>query len=336
MSTGVVARTRTSQEVHLRRSPDGMPTRDDFAIVKVTIRDPGEGEFVIRNCFMSVDPYMRPRLSNGLSKVGQTIEGGAVGEIIESKAEKFPIGALVRHRLGFRELVLSAGDGVEILEVQDESPAAHLGVLGMTGLTAYAGLLVVAGLKEGERVFVSAAAGAVGSVAAQIAKIKGCWVVGSAGSEAKCVWLRNVAKLDAVINYKVGVLRKTLKDAAPEGIDVFFDNVGGEHLNAALPRMRMRGRIALCGMISSYNNHGALSDGITTLASMMYSRVRMEGFIQSDYLYLRPQFLADMRGWIKSGKLHCEETILEGIEQAPRALIGLFSGENLGKMLVRL
>ena len=328
--------THLSREVHLARVPQGLPTREDFAVVATTIRAPNDGEFVVRNTFMSVDPYMRPRLSNGLVKVGQAIGGGAVGEVIQSESDCFPVGALVRHGLGFREFALCSAEGTEILEVQDESPAAHLGVLGMTGLTAYAGLLVVAALKEEERVFVSAAAGAVGSVAAQIAKIKNCWVLGSAGSEEKCAWLREVARLDEVINYKAGVLRKLIKNAAPEGFDVFFDNVGGEHLNAALPRMRMRGRIALCGMISSYNNKAALSDGITTLATMMYNRLRMEGFVQSDYAHLQPQFLADMRGWIKNGRLHFAETIFDGIEQAPMALIGLFTGENLGKMLVRL
>ena len=325
-----------NREIHLRRAPQGMPVVDDFVLVETRIPTPTEREFLVRNLFMSVDPYMRPRLSNGLVEVGAVLDGGAVGEVVESSDSAVAVGTLVRHKLGFREFSLCSEVTAERLDIQDESPSAHLGVLGMTGLTAYAGMLIVAALKEGERVFVSGAAGAVGSVAVQIAKIKNCWVLASAGSEAKCKWLREVAKADVAINYKTGILRKAVKEAASEGIDVFFDNVGGEHLNAALPRMRTRGRVALCGMISSYNSTGALSEGITTLANMMYSRVRMEGFIQSDYQYLQGEFLANMRRWLNDGRLRCEETIVDGIEQAPAALIGLLAGENLGKMLVRL
>jgi NADPH-dependent curcumin reductase CurA len=325
-----------SREVRLLRLPDGLPKIDDFDIVETKIPMVHEGELLIRNLYLSVDPYIRPRLSNGLVKIGQVLDGHAVGQIIETRNQAFPAGQLVLHRRGFREYSISNGEGVDCLDIREESPTVHLGVLGMTGLTAYAGLLVVAQLKDGERVFVSAAAGAVGSVAVQIAKLKNCWVMGSAGTEAKCDWLRKVAKIDAVVNYKEGNLRKSIKDVAGEGIDVFFDNVGGEQLNATLPRMRMRGRIALCGMIASYNNKGALSEGITTLSTMMYNRLRIEGFIQSDYSYLRPQFYGDMRKWINDGRMRYEETIVEGIEQAPSALIGLFLGKNLGKMLVRL
>jgi len=214
--------------------------------------------------------------------------------------------------------------------------SAHLGVLGVNGLTAYAGLLDVGKLAEGERVFVSAAAGAVGSIAAQIAKVKGCHVIGSAGSDAKCTWLRDVAGLDVAINYRNGVLRKTLKAAAPEGIDVYFDNVGGEHLNATLPRMRMRGRIVVCGMISAYNSDGAISDCVNTLSNMMYNRLTMTGFVVWDFLHLRERFLSDMRAWIAQGRVRWEETVYEGLENAALALIGLFTGQNLGKMLVRI
>jgi NADPH-dependent curcumin reductase CurA len=213
---------------------------------------------------------------------------------------------------------------------------AYMSVLGLTGLTAYGGLLVIGALKEGENVFVSAAAGAVGSVAAQIAKIKGCYVVGSAGSADKCRWLKEDLGLDAVINYRVGELRSSLKAAAPKGIDVYFDNVGGEHLNAALPRMNALGRIAVCGMISAYNNHGAVSEPVTTLSNIIYNRVNIRGFVFYEFESKRAQFLSDMKGWLKAGRIKYRTTVLNGIESAPSALIGLFTGANTGKMVVQL
>jgi NADPH-dependent curcumin reductase CurA len=211
-----------------------------------------------------------------------------------------------------------------------------MSVLGVTGLTAYGGLLIIGALKEGEKVFVSAAAGAVGSVAAQIAKIKGCYVIGSAGSEEKCRWLKEELGLDAVINYKQGELRHSLKAAAPKGIDVYFENVGGEHLNAALPRMNALGRIAVCGMISAYNNFGAVSEPVTTLSNIIYNRVTIRGFVYYEFESKRAQFLEDMKGWLRQGRLKYRTTILQGIEQAPAALIGLFTGANTGKMVVQL
>jgi hypothetical protein len=279
---------------------------------------------------------MRPRLSNGTTAIGQPILGATVGTVVESQHSGFARGDAVLHNFGFREFLLTDGKEISKIDLQDEPLRAHLSVLGVAGLTAYAGLLEVAALQEGERVFVSAAAGAVGSLAAQIAKIKNCYTIGSAGSAEKCSWLRDVAGLDVVINYKSVLLRKALKEAAPEGIDVFFDNVGGEHLNAALPRMRMRGRIAVCGMISAYNNRGAISEGVTTLSNMMYNRLTMRGFVVWDFEQLRSRFLADMRTWLADGKIKYEETVYKGIASAPAALIGILEGKNLGKMLVRL
>jgi len=209
-------------------------------------------------------------------------------------------------------------------------------VLGLTGLTAYGGLLIIGALKDGENVFVSAAAGAVGSVAAQIAKIKGCYVIGSAGTEEKCRWLKEELGLDAAINYKHGELRTSLKAAAPKGIDVYFENVGGEHLNAALPRMNALGRVAVCGMISAYNNFGAVSEPVTTLSNIIYNRVTIRGFVYYEFESKRAQFLQDMKGWLRQGRLKYRTTILQGIEQAPAALIGLFTGANTGKMVVQL
>lgn len=326
----------TAREVHLVRQPHGLPREDDFEIATAVLREPEPGELVIRNHYMSVDPAMRPRLSNGMTKLGEPLIAATIGTVGASRNEAFATGDVVEHRLGFRDYALSNGADVRKIELGNEPLTAHLGILGVSGLTAYAGLLAVAELRDGERVFVSAAAGAVGSAAAQIAKAKGCYVIGSAGSTEKCEWLRTMARLDAVINYKEGVLRKSLKAAAPDGIDVYFDNVGGEHLNAALPRMRVHGRIALCGMISSYNNEGALSEGITTLATMMYNRIAMKGFVVWDYTHLRDPFLRDMRGWIAADKIRWAETVEDGLERAPAALIGLFTGRNLGKMLVKI
>ena len=214
--------------------------------------------------------------------------------------------------------------------------STYLGVLGTTGLTAYGGLLVTGALQDGEHVFVSAAAGAVGSVAVQIAKIKHCFVIGSAGSDEKCAWLRKDLHVDVAINYKRQKLRHALKDAAPKGIDVYFENVGGEHLNAALPRMNPLGRIPVCGMTSTYNNFGSISEPVTTLSNLIYNRITMRGFMVYEFESLREKFLDDMKGWIRAGKMKYRETILDGIEQAPNALLGLFTGANMGKMLVRL
>jgi NADPH-dependent curcumin reductase CurA len=325
-----------SRQVHLVRRPKGLPKVEDFAVVPVALGDPEPGQILIRNHYLSLDPAMRPRLSNGVTALGEPIAGAALGTVTATRHPDFREGDLVEHRLGFRDQALSNGENVQRVVLEGEPMTAHLGVLGVNGLTAYAGLLEVGRLASGEHVFVSAAAGAVGSIAAQIAKLKGCRVIGSAGSEAKCAWLRDVARVDVAIHYRSGVLRKLLKAAAPDGIDVYFDNVGGEHLNAALPRMRMRGRIVVCGMISTYNNDGAISDCVNTLANMMYNRLTMTGFIVWDYVHLRERFLADMRGWIAQGQVRWEETVYEGLENAPRALIGLFTGQNLGKMLVKI
>jgi NADPH-dependent curcumin reductase CurA len=256
--------------------------------------------------------------------------------VLKSRNAAFKEGDHVESMLGFREHFLSDGKGLSTLDADGMPLVAYMSVLGLTGLTAYGGLLVIGALKDGENVFVSAAAGAVGSVAAQIAKIKGCYVIGSAGSDEKCRWLKEDLGLDAVINYKQGELRSALKAAAPKGIDVYFENVGGEHLNAALPRMNALGRIAVCGMISAYNNFGAVSEPVTTLSNIIYNRVTLRGFVYYEFESKRAQFLADMKDWIRQGRLKYRTTIQQGIEQAPAALIGLFTGANTGKMVVQL
>jgi NADPH-dependent curcumin reductase CurA len=324
-----------SKEVHLLERPQGLPTLAQFKIVQTDVPDPAAGELLVENIYMSVDPAMRPRLA-GQTPLNEAMGGGAIGRVLKSRHASYKEGDVVQSMQGFRQYFVSEGKGLSKLDAGGMPLAAHMSVLGLTGLTAYGGLLVTAALKEGENVFVSAAAGSVGSVAVQIAKIKGCYVIGSAGSDDKCRWLKEELRLDAVINYKKEALRTALKSAAPRGIDVYFDNVGGEHLNAALPRMNALGRIAVCGMISAYNNFGAMSEPVTTLSNMIYNRLTMKGFVFYEFEPLRAQFLTDMKRWLNEGRIQYRSTILQGIEQAPAALIGLFNGTNTGKMLVQL
>jgi len=326
--------TQSSREVHLVDRPEGLPKKEHFRVVETDIPDVGTGQVLVQNLFMSVDPAMRPRLA-AQTPLNTAIESGAIGRVVQSNHAAFREGDYVRSLNGFREYFLSDGSNINALEPDGMPLSAYLGVLGINGLTAYGGLLVTGALQDGENVFVSAAAGAVGSIAVQIAKIKKCFVIGSAGSDEKCAWLRNELRADVAINYHRQKLRQALKEAAPKGIDVYFENVGGEHLNAALPRMNPLGRIPVCGMISAYNNFGSISEPVTTLANLIYNRVTMRGFVVYEFESLRQQFLSDMKGWIRDGKVKYRETILDGIEQAPAALIGLFSGLNTGKMLVR-
>jgi NADPH-dependent curcumin reductase CurA len=322
-----------SREIHLVQRPSGMPSAADFALVDRDVPDAGDGEVLVQNLYMSVDPAMRPRLTAGQA-LGEAMGGGAVGRVVQSKSDAFHMGDLVSNRMGFREFFISDGKGLAKLTPDPDLPlTVHMHVLGGTGFTAYGGLLHIGQLKDGEQVFVSTAAGAVGSVAAQIAKIKGCYVVGSTGADDKAAWLRDEVGLDAVINYKTQPIRKALEEATPKGIDVYFDNVGGDHLEAALRRMNTLGRVPVCGFISGYN---AGHSSVSNLSNIIYSRVTLRGFVATDFMHLRGDFERDMRGWLKAGKVKYQETIRDGIANAPAALIGLMSGENAGKMLVKL
>jgi len=318
-----------ARQIHLVRRPNGVPVAADFALVDAQVADAGEGEIQVSALLMSVDPYMRPRL-NADQALDTPLLGGGIGRVVQSRNARFKEGDLVRHGVGFREVFLSDGRGVAVLERDPALPlTVYMHALGGTGITAYGGLLGTGALKDGEQVFISTAAGAVGSVAAQIAKIKGCWVVGSTGTDDKAAWLRDEVGLDAVINYKTENLSHALKSATPKGIDVYFENVGGAHLDAALTRMNQRGRIAVCGMISTYNGGG---EGVRNLSSLIYGRIRMEGFVASDFAHLNAAFQSDMTGWLKAGRIKYRETVLEGFERAPEGLIGLFEGANTGKM----
>jgi len=322
-----------SRQIHLVRRPNGVPVPGDFAIVDVATPDAGEGQVQVQNLLMSVDPYMRPRLTAD-QPLNAPMLGGGLGCVVQSNNPRFQVGDLVRHGAGMQERFVSDGRGLQILKPDPDLPlSVYMHALGGTGITAYGGLLETGALKDGEQVFVSTAGGAVGSVAAQIARIKGCYVVGSTGADDKAAWLRDEVGLDAVINYKTQPLAETLAAVTPKGIDVYFENVGGAHLDAALPRMNVRGRIPVCGMISTYNGGG---EGVRNLFALIYGRVRMEGFVASDFGNLNARFVEDMTGWLKDGRVKYQETILDGFERAPEGLIGLFSGVNSGKMLIRV
>ena len=312
----------TSREIHLVSRPAGMPTPDNFAMVETQVGDASDGEVLVQNLYMSVDPAMRPRLTAG-QELGEAMMGGALGRVVQSKNPDFAVGDLVTSRNGFREFFVSNGQGLARLAADPDLPViAYMHAMGMTGFTAYGGILHIGQLKDGEQVFVSTAAGAVGSIAAQIAKIKGCYVVGSTGSADKAAWLKDEVGLDAVINYKEQPIRKALEEATPKGVDVYFDNVGGDHLEAALRRMNTLGRIPVCGFISGYNSGHS---NVSNLSNIIYSRVMLRGFVGTDFLHLHDQFLTDMAGWLKAGKIKTQQTVLNGIENAPAAMIGLMA-----------
>ena len=333
--------TQKSREIRLKGRPQGLPSPDDFELAETTVPSPTTGQVQVRNIYMSVDPYMRGRMVERESyvppfQIGQPLSGGAVGQVVASENPNFRPGDYVSNFSGWQEWFVTGGNELQKIDPAMGPIQAFLGALGMPGLTAWAGLLKVGELKDGERVFVSAASGAVGAIVCQIAKNKGCYVVGSAGSDEKCAWLEKEARVDRTINYrKAGDLTKAVREALPEGIDVYFENVGGAHLDAALANMRMHGRIAVCGMIEQYNAT-SLPPGPANFINVLPMRLTIRGFIVSDYMNLTPHFLRDMSEWRKAGKMTWRETVVEGIERAPEAFIGLFKGENFGKMLVKI
>jgi NADPH-dependent curcumin reductase CurA len=341
------------REIHLKRRPVGMPTENDFELVKVNVPDPKEGEFLVRNIWMSVDPYMRGRMRETKSyipsfQLGKPLEGGCVGQIIESKNNQFKVGEYVLGNFGWREYWLSNGssNGSDVMKIDPKMAPIqwYLGIFGMTGLTAYFGLLKIGELKDADdddntAVFVSAASGAVGSVACQIAKIKGCRVVGSAGSQEKVKWLLDQTRIDYAFNYKElaesNNISSELRKSCPDGIDIYFDNVGGEHLEAAIDNMKAFGRIVLCGMISQYNAT-IMPAGPSNLFLAITNRLKLQGFIVRDHYDILNEFYSNMSKWVSEGKIKWQETVFEGLENAPKAFLALFNGENTGKMLVKI
>jgi hypothetical protein len=338
-----------SREVRLVRRPEGLPTEEDFEIVQAAVTPPGDGEILVRNLWMSVDPYMRGRMRPGRSyvspyEVGQVLDGGCVGRVVSSRHSGFEPGDWVLADKGWRELWKSDGDDAHKIDPGIAPPQSYLGVMGMPGLTAYVGLNRVFTLTGNETVLVTAAAGAVGSVACQIAKLEGCRVIGTAGSAEKTAWLRDEIGLDAAIDHRPERrLAVALHRACPEGFDLCFDNVGGRHLEAALQNMKVGGRVVICGMISQYNerpnepySERRAAPGPRNLIQLIIKRLTLRGFIVNDHTDLEASFRARMAVWLASGAIKSRETIVKGLENAPSAFIGLFTGANIGKMLVRL
>ena len=323
-----------SREVVLAARPQGMPQESDFELRDVPDDSPGDGEASVRNVFVSVDPYMRGRMTGVRSyvepfAVGDAIEGGAVGRVVESSYEGLAPGDWVASMLGWREQGVAAGAQLRKLDESVAPPSTALGVLGMPGLTAWVGLVDIGGVQEGETIYVSGAAGAVGSTAAQIAKLKGLRVIGSAGSDEKVEWLRSLGV--EAFNYR----ETRAKDALADGIDVYFDNVGGEQLEAALGALRPFGRVIACGAISRYNDERP-QPGPRNLGFVVTKRLRLQGFIVRDHSDRFGEFAREVGPWLRDGKIAYRETIVDGIENIPAAFAGLFRGDNVGKMLVRV
>ncbi|MFI9610618.1 NADP-dependent oxidoreductase [Streptomyces sp. NPDC052023] len=339
--TDTPALPAVNREWHLLSRPVGWPRPEDFALVEAPMPAPGEGQVLVRNVYASVDPYMRGRMSAAKSyaapfELGKAMQGGAVGEVVASRAEGFAVGDHVLHFSGWREYAAFDAKNAVKVDPQAAPLSTYLGVLGMTGLTAYAGLLRTASFKEGDVVFVSGAAGAVGSQVGQIAKLKGASrVIGSAGSDEKVKLLIEEYGFDAAFNYKSGPVSEQLRTAAPDGIDVYFDNVGGDHLEAAIGSLNRDGRIAICGMISVYNNTEP-APGPRNLARLIQTRGRIEGFLVGDHYDLQPQFVQEVGPWVASGALKYRETVAEGIENHLEAFLGVLRGDNTGKMIVKL
>ena len=332
--------TYTSREIHLVRRPNGWPVPEDFRMVEVEVPEPAPGQIVVRNDLMSVDPYMRGRMNDVPSytppfELDKPMEGGAVGSVVASHAD-IGEGAQVLHGLGWREYALVDVGAARVVDTSSVPASAYLGVLGMTGLTAYVGLLKVAAMEKGDVVFVSGAAGAVGQMVGQIARLKGAVrVIGSAGSAAKVAYVKDTLGFDAAFDYHDGPVHESLRAAAPDGIDVYFDNVGGDHLEAAIGAMRLHGRASLCGAIAQYNETEP-PPGPRNLGLMIGRRLRLEGFLVGDHYDALAEFTAEVGGWLRDGRIHAEETVVDGIENAVEAFLGLMRGENVGKMLVRV
>jgi NADPH-dependent curcumin reductase CurA len=323
---------------HLKSRPQGLPTAANFALEPIELPNLEDGMVRVANRWLSVDPYMRGRMNDVKSYVppfaiDAPLEGGAVGEVVESKADGFNPGDLVVHMVGWRDEAVLPAPAVTRLPDLGVEPQTFLGILGLTGGTAYFGLLDAASAREGDIVFVSAAAGAVGSAVVQIAKAKNMTVIGSARGPDKCEFVRSLGA-DAVIDYTAGPLVKALAAAAPDGIDVYFDNVGGDHLDAALAVARRDARFAICGMIEAYNSGQPAT--LRYIMRIIAMRIRLQGFIYTDYLPRLPEFYRDMGQWIAGGKVRSSDTVVEGLERMPEAFLGLFEGANTGKMLVKL
>jgi NADPH-dependent curcumin reductase CurA len=326
--------------IRLARRPEGTPTMDCFDISVQPAPQPGDAEVLVRNSYISVDPYMRGRMSDAKSYVApfeldEIMVGEAVGVVYHSDVDSIPVGATVTHHQGWRTYAAGAAKEFRVVDASQVPASAYLGALGMPGMTAYIGMRHIAQVREGDKVFVSAAAGAVGSVAGQIARLCGASrVVGSAGSPEKIAHLVDELGYDAAFNYKDGDIRRQLRSII-DRIDVYFDNVGGEQLEAAISTMAQNGRIALCGAISVYNAT-SMPPGPRNLTMLIGKRLTLRGFLVSDHESARAEFEREMTGWVVAGSLHLPETVVDGVANAPEAFLGLLRGENTGKMLIRV
>ena len=328
-----------SREIRLVARPRGFPDEDLFEVAEAPIPDPADGQVLIRNAYFSVDPYMRPRMNDVRSYVapftlGEAMTGGAVGRVVASRNSRYAEGDWVLHQLGWREWALSDGAALRRLDPNAGPVSTSLGVLGMPGFTAWYGIFALGRPQEGETVLVSGAAGAVGSAAGQMAALAGCRVIGSAGSEEKLAWLRELG-FDTAFNYREQKAREALAELAPDGIDIYFDNVGGDHLEAAIGSLRTHGRVVACGSISRYNDAEPAA-GPRNMFMVVTKRIRIEGFIITDHYGRFGEFAAEAAEWVRDGRLRYRETVVDGIENAPKAFLGLLRGENIGKMLVKV
>ncbi len=329
----------SNRQILLASRPAGFPAEANFELVEVPVPEPAAGQFLVRNHWLSLDPYMRGRMDAVKSyakyvELGEVMTGGTVGEVVASRHPKFAVGEFVTGALGWQEYALSDGSAMRKVDPKRAPLSYSLGVLGMPGVTAWVGLLDIAQPKAGETVLVSAASGAVGSVVGQLAKSKGCRAVGIAGGAAKCEYVVKELGFDACVDYKKGALYEDLKAALPDGIDVCFENVGGESLDTALRLMKPFSRIAICGLISQYS--ATEQYGLKNIRSVLVNRIRMQGFIVSDRLELWPQALGELGEHVAAGRIKYRESVAKGLENAPRAFLGMLRGENFGKQLVQL
>jgi NADPH-dependent curcumin reductase CurA len=328
-----------NRQILLASRPSGFPVEANFRLVETPLPVPADGQLLVRNHWLSLDPYMRGRMDAVRSyakhvELGEVMTGGTVGEVVASRQPKFAAGEFVTGALGWQEYALSDGTGLRKVDPKAAPLSYALGVLGMPGVTAWVGLLDIAQAKAGETVLVSAASGAVGSVVGQLAKVKGCRAVGIAGGAAKCEYVVRDLGFDACIDYKKGALHEDLKAALPDGADVCFENVGGETLDTALRHMKPFSRIAVCGLISQYS--ATEQYGLKNIRSVLVNRIRMQGFIVSDRPELWPPALAELGAHVAAGRIRTRESVAKGLENAPRAFLGMLRGENFGKQLVQL
>ena len=332
--------TRINRQFRLAARPVGLPRASDWSLVEEPVREPGEGEFLIRIEYISLDPAMRGWMNEGKSYVppvgiGEVMRAGGAGEVITSNHPGFPVGSKVSGLFGVQQYAMSNGKGVQRVDTALAPLPTYLGVLGMTGMTAYFGLLDVGAAKAGDTVVVSGAAGAVGMVVGQVAKILGCRVVGIAGGAEKCRFLIDELGFDAAIDYKSEDLRKALREHCPQGIDVYFDNVGGEILDLALAQLAMHARVVICGAISQYNATDGVK-GPANYLSLLVNRARMQGMVVFDYAARYGEAAREMGAWLADGRLKSREDIVEGFDTFPDALLRLFRGENTGKLLLKV